>query len=893
MSAVFDNIIAIGNAEDNLRKNPLTITNSLVKPISIDKLVYEPNDFGENIVLSGNKKREVISNDSFNKEFSKKTFDLLTYIHWDNVVVAGGSLVNIITNNSSKINDIDMFIYGLDTDSAKLKVDHVINSIRQKALDMKYDTRVYMNKNVINIYVFDTKKLLQVQIILRLYDTLAHILVGFDVDCCAIAYNGKEILTTDRGYYALKYRVNVANLKRRSPSYENRLIKYSFRGFDVVTNFNYKNVYNKMFFMASENYGFTRLLEQELINNGQLKNIIFNNTLRFRQTATYTSNYSSYGRENLEIKDVANTENSITKYNANIEDDTMKFREYNIKNIELMQKNVLEQFTGSFNPITDEDWLNGHNSEEKDNLGRSKAFINLKYNKYKNISEFENIDISDISNFDAKCLAVMYLENEADIVRIVENKYIPKKNNMYRIEPVKLAILLGRTKLAEKLMKGHSYETMKELIYMMDNDKLFTKYCNSIGASCTDVDKTLVSKFNCENISDNIHNQNKGNNVIDEFYNMPKLDMLIKLGVEPTQNFYYSLDFSKLPFEALKILYEKNIINSYTLAKYIIRTFKDEEVMEFHSIVLGIDEENINKFIINKFNNRENSKSKELDFNVRKLLKLKKAWTEHMNYASIYDEYNCINSINPNLYTCMINIKDTNLTLDKVIKFIGTGQAFDILIEFILFLDDVSLIQKLIPKDDLYVKLKYHYYINKDTSPKVYQFFEQIDKDRQTDKIKTNKIIKNTDYHINALMDGELPSDYVRTENVFGMTPDDNIIAKMLLLYNKVFNKKKPMNDKDIHTLKNMRNAIANINRNDVFNPIDNEYFYSIELHNLFFDQSVRNTNLTNDDIKPIEEETKETEIIQGLEPIPKVNSKKELIMESSDESDSSDDESD
>lgn len=851
MNSIFDKIISIGDAEDVIRKTPELITNSMVKSITIDELEYspeyEPINFDEHIVLTGSKTRELISNDNFNKEFSKKTFDLLTYIHWDNIIVAGGSLVNIITNNPAKLNDIDMFIYGLDAEQSKQKIDRVIGSIKQKAIDMKYDTRVYINKNVVNIYVFDTKKLLQVQIILRLYDTLAQVLVGFDVDCCAIGYNGKKLMTTERGLHALKYRVNVANLKRRSPSYENRLIKYSFRGFDVVTNFDYKKAYNKMFFMQPENYGFTRLLEQELINNGQLKNIIFNNTLRFRQTASYTSNHSFYGRENLEIKDVSNTENCITKYNANIEDDTMKFKEYNIKNIELMERNILEQFTGSFRPITDEDWISGQNNvgeNTKDILGRSREFINLKYNLYDNISEFENVDISDISNFDAKCLSVMYVENESDVVRIVENKYIPKKTNMYRIEPVKLAILLGRTKLAEKLMKGHSYETMKELIYMMDNDKLFTKYCNAVGISCTDVDKTLVAKFNCENISDNIHNQNKGNDAIDEFYTLSKLDMILKIALEPIQNYYYSLDISKLPFEVIKILYEKGIIAGYKLQEYIIKKFNSEESDDVSSNINSEEEHKINNFIWDKFMEKENAKSKEMDSNIKKLLKFKKMWNKDIACASIYDEYNKLNQINPNLYTCMLNVRDPQLTIESIVKLIGTSKAFDALIEYVLYLDDISLIQKLIPKDDLYVKLKYHYKLNKDTSPKVCEFFEQIDKDRQSDKIKTNKIIKNTDYHINAIIDGELPVDYVRTENVFGMTPDDNIVAKMLLLYNKVFNKKKLMNDKDIHTLKTMRKSINNIRHSNEYKVVNTDYFYSLNLHNLFFDKSNKEDNI-------------------------------------------------
>jgi hypothetical protein len=841
MTTVFQQIIDVSNKEDEVRSSPDTISNSMIHQTTIKSLEYVDGNFGNKIVLTGSKVKEVITDDNFNMEFSKKTFDLLTYVHWDNIVVAGGSLVNIITKCADKVNDIDVFVYGLDRDAAKAKIDHVISSIKQKAIDMKYDTRVYMNKNVINIYVFDTKKLLQVQIILRLYDTLAHVLVGFDVDCCCVCYDGKNISVSDRGFYALKHRVNVANLKRRSPSYENRLIKYSFRGFDVVTDFDYESVYNKMFFMSSENYGFTRLLEQELINNGQLKNIIFSNTLRFRQTASYTSNHSVYAKENLEIKDIRNTENCITKFNANIEDDSMKFKEYNIKSIELMETNVTEQFTGSFCPLTDENWVTGKadGAPNSDPLARSDQFIRLKYNKYKTISEFENLEISDISNFDAKCLAVMYVENDSDVVRIVENKYIPKTNNMYRISPVQLAILLGRTKLAMKLMKGHSYETMKELIYMMDNDKLFTNYCNSIGRSCTDVDKALVAKFECENISDNIHNQNKGNNNLDEFYTLAGLDMMVKIasGLSPLQ--YGSYDVTKLPFDVIKFLYEKGNLTYATLLQHIVKKFKDDDLKVLGDALAEDEKErDIFRYVVKNFISTEEKRCKKTNDNIKKLLVVKNQWNDDLTYSSVHEEFNKLNAIHANLYTCMLNIRDRKMTFELVKMLVGTTRAFDALINYVLFLDDTEILQKLISKDDLYVKLKYQYKVEGLECPRVREFFDKIDKERQHDKVKTNNILKNTDDHVNALVDGDLSEGYSRQENVFGMTPDDNIVAKLLLMFNKVFNKGEAMNDKDKTTLKNMRKSIHNIRRNSEHKIVNNRYFYSLKLHNLFFSKS-------------------------------------------------------
>jgi len=870
---MFAEILKNSNNEDALRLDESKVGELPIMVVPISELQYVKTSFDGKLVLTGSKTKDTITSDEFNMEFSKKTFDLLTYINWNNIVVAGGALVNIITKNKDKLSDVDLFVYGLDLESAKNKIDHVINSIKMKAHDMKYETRIYMNSNVINIYVFDTKKLLQIQVILRLYNTLSHVLAGFDVDCCCVAYNSKDLLVTQRGLYALKYRVNLASLTRRSPSYENRLIKYSFRGFDVITDFEYQNLYNKMFFMTSNNYGFTRLLEQELINNGQLRNIIFSNTLRFRKNSSYTKGHSCYAKENPDVKDIRNTENSITKYNANIEDDTMKFREYNIRNIELMQFNVTEQFTGSFHPITGEDWINGKSEETKaeelgedyeddctdddtydsnvgekevdksipekaifsDPLNRSKEFIRLKYNMYEDIAEFENKEILDMSNFDAKCLAVMYVNNENDVVRIVENKYIQKSTNMYKVNPVHLAILFGRTKLAMSLMKGHSYETYRELIYMMDNDKLFTNYCNSVGRSCTDVDKTLIAKFDCINISDNIHNQNKGVNNLDEFYLMTDIQKYLHMTTIIDTKSYYHLDITKVSFDVIKLLFEKGAFHFDDLVrKYIIRQFNQDELNTYVGLMTTPNEIAVFSFVVFNFNKTESWKCKTTNDNVKKLLQMKNLWKDTMNTVSVCTELMNLNIVHPNLYVCMLNVFE--MTYQDITKLIGNAnKAFDMLISYILFLDDVSLLQKLIPKDDIYVKLKYHYRVESTGGTNVLAFFKVIDTDRQNDKVKTNKAIMNTDFHTNAITDGELPENYERMENVFGMTPDDNIMAKLLLMYNKIFNKRENMSDKDLSTLKNLRKSVNNIRRNSEYNVVNHDYFYSLDLHDLFF----------------------------------------------------------
>ena len=825
---VYETILNISTEENDLRKDEKLITSEMAYPVSTKKLQYVRNIPVSKIVLTGTPNRDTINDNEFNMEFSKKTHDLLTYISWNNVVIAGGAIVNIITKSSAKLNDVDMFVYGLNKKDATDKIDQVINHIKQKASDMKYETRVYMNNNVINVYVFDVRKLLQIQIILRLYDSLTKVLMGFDVDCCAVAFNGCNILTTKRGENAIKYRVNVANLQRRSPSYENRLIKYSFRGFDVVTDFQYETKYNKLFFMAQENVGFTRLLEQELINNGQLKNIIFGNTLRFRKTASYTQGGSWYQKDNLEITNVTHTENCITKYNANIDNDLMKFREYSVKYINIMENNVMDQLTGSFEPITEQEWISV-NTENADWLGRSKEFLDLKYNRYESVTEFDNVNISDMSNLDTKCLAVIYIENDEDVVRIIDSKYAHKSTNMYKINHVQLAILLGRTKLAMKLMKGHRYETYRELIYMMDNDKLFTNYCHETGKSCTDIDKALVAKFGCVNISDNIHNQKEVNDKLTILYNQSFSDQLMTLGLSVDPHEYKTVDITRLSYSAIKLLYERGSIAEWQLHKYISKTCDNNEIQKINEH-LDADESPILQFAIYRFTQAESRKDKNTSDNVKKLLKIKGLWNDNLERANIYDEYN---KINGNLYMCLKLIRDEQFNSDTITKLIGFDKSYDIMIGYAMYLDDVDLIKKLIPEDDLYVKLKYHYVAYDGSNVK--KFFDEIDKKRQEDKKKINEYLKNTQYHVDALNDGDLPEGYERKENVFGMTPDDNIVAKLLLMFNKVFNKRQELNDKDKTTLHTMRKAVTNIKRNNELNRVDPSYFYSIDLHKLFF----------------------------------------------------------
>lgn len=58
-------------------------------------------------------------------------------------------------------------------------------------------------------------------------------MTGFDIDAAGGAYDGKQVYVTPRALGSFVTQVNHVDLSRRSPSYENRLSKYSHRNFEV------------------------------------------------------------------------------------------------------------------------------------------------------------------------------------------------------------------------------------------------------------------------------------------------------------------------------------------------------------------------------------------------------------------------------------------------------------------------------------------------------------------------------------------------------------------------------------------------------------------------------------------------------------------------------------
>ncbi|KAJ3268147.1 hypothetical protein HDV01_003381, partial [Terramyces sp. JEL0728] len=126
--------------------------------------------------------------------------------------------------------DIDIFVHGYDdVVAATDRVQRFCSDIQAKVGDKILFARTRNSLTIVREY-----PLRQIQVIFRLYKSPSEVLMGFDIDCCCVGYDGKEVYGIPRFFEAITYQRNVVDVTRRSPSYEYRLYKYSKRGFGVL-----------------------------------------------------------------------------------------------------------------------------------------------------------------------------------------------------------------------------------------------------------------------------------------------------------------------------------------------------------------------------------------------------------------------------------------------------------------------------------------------------------------------------------------------------------------------------------------------------------------------------------------------------------------------------------
>lgn len=126
--------------------------------------------------------------------------------------------------------DIDLFLVTRDIEQALSTIITFYKRLRKNIPSSK-EIGILRTKNAITFLLPWPYK--SIQIICRLYHSIEQVLLGFDIDCCCVAYDGKKVITIPRGIRALKTKSNIVDVTRQSTSYEARLIKYAKRNFVI------------------------------------------------------------------------------------------------------------------------------------------------------------------------------------------------------------------------------------------------------------------------------------------------------------------------------------------------------------------------------------------------------------------------------------------------------------------------------------------------------------------------------------------------------------------------------------------------------------------------------------------------------------------------------------
>ena len=196
-----------------------------------------------------------VDNDTFKNRFHYNSYNLFLNFSnelWENIVIAGGFISDCINprkkrntwenTKSINTNDIDIFLYDLNEKECEQKIKLLIKTIyRYFSNDLDHTKRnptvIWRTKDTISIGVQYGYKSCIIQIIYsRLYTSISEILLGFDIDSCCCAYNGKDVYILPKTEFAYKHCVNITGVDstRFSNSYTNRLIKYNFdKGFSI------------------------------------------------------------------------------------------------------------------------------------------------------------------------------------------------------------------------------------------------------------------------------------------------------------------------------------------------------------------------------------------------------------------------------------------------------------------------------------------------------------------------------------------------------------------------------------------------------------------------------------------------------------------------------------
>ena len=181
----------------------------------------------------------VVDLNTFQGRFHECTggvFQSLNTSDWNNIVVAGGSVLHCLTpgtGSPSPNSDVDIFIHGLDSDQARRKINDLFATLSQTAVVTTSGDTISVVKTIHTLTFVCPSSIPLLQIILRLHSEPNQVIEAFDVDCCGVYFDGTNCFATKRASNAINSHCNIAVPERSSWTYSSRLIKYVRRRYSI------------------------------------------------------------------------------------------------------------------------------------------------------------------------------------------------------------------------------------------------------------------------------------------------------------------------------------------------------------------------------------------------------------------------------------------------------------------------------------------------------------------------------------------------------------------------------------------------------------------------------------------------------------------------------------
>ena len=166
----------------------------------------------------------------FKDRFNNITNGQLKNIRWNKkIFVAGGIVNSAFTGNyeSSVCSDVDIFIVGdITEEEFKNVVEDIYNCL-------PYNKIIYKTSTCINIIGHNPAKIIQIP--LKLTKDLTQLLLFFDLDCAAIAYDGENLFALPKFFDTINNGYNILDIHKSTKKiYINRINKYYNRGYGFV-----------------------------------------------------------------------------------------------------------------------------------------------------------------------------------------------------------------------------------------------------------------------------------------------------------------------------------------------------------------------------------------------------------------------------------------------------------------------------------------------------------------------------------------------------------------------------------------------------------------------------------------------------------------------------------